>query len=141
MLKTSETITFSFFYLFFSLHLTFSCFISSTYNHFFLSFQSTVTSVQNSIEAVKQHQAQSRMHVIKDWYLVTGNNKYVMWWSMSQICIIVFTSAAQVYSLRRLFRAPVASTSFKPRAWCIFVILGRKSIKNNHRVDSWETDE
>ncbi|VDH99187.1 Hypothetical predicted protein [Mytilus galloprovincialis] len=44
------------------------------------NFTRTVTSVQNSIEAVKQHQTHIRMNVVKDNYFIRGNNDYISWW-------------------------------------------------------------
>ncbi|XP_076086056.1 transmembrane emp24 domain-containing protein A-like [Mytilus galloprovincialis] len=70
------------------------------------NFTRTVTSVQNSIEAVKQHQTHIRMNVVKDNYFIRGNNDYISWWSISQILIIVCTSGFQVFCVRRLFRIP-----------------------------------
>lgn len=80
------------------------------------NFTHTISSVHISIEEVKQYQAHSRMNVIKDWYLITGNNTYIMYWSILQICIIVCTSGFQVYSVRRLFRVRTMTPTSKPRA-------------------------
>ncbi|XP_076085079.1 transmembrane emp24 domain-containing protein 6-like [Mytilus galloprovincialis] len=80
------------------------------------NFTRTVSSVQNSIEEVKIHQAYTRMNLVKDFYLIIGNNDYVKWWSIFQICIVICTSGFQVFCLRRLFRVPNISGKSKPRA-------------------------
>ncbi|XP_048753567.1 transmembrane emp24 domain-containing protein 5-like [Ostrea edulis] len=81
-----------------------------------LNFTGALAGVQTSIEQVKLHQTESRMHVIKDWYLVTGNNRYIMYWSIFQICVVIFTAIFQVFCLRRLFRVPTMTPTSKPRA-------------------------
>lgn len=85
--------------------------ISST---FYL--QTSISAVQKSIEQAGEHQLQSRMTVVKDWYLITGINNYISWWSGLHIFITVFTSGFQVYFVRRLFRVPNVTPSLKPRA-------------------------
>ncbi|XP_061162354.1 transmembrane emp24 domain-containing protein 6-like [Saccostrea echinata] len=80
------------------------------------NFTGALAGVQTSIEQMKLHQTESRMHVIKDWYLVTGNNKYVMYWSIFQMCVVLFTGVFQVFCLRRLFRVQSVTPTSKPRA-------------------------
>ena len=84
--------------------------------NYLLSFQTSISAVEQSIEAVKMHQSHSRMNVIKDWYLITGNESYVVRWSIIQIAIIVTASAFQVYFVRRLFRVSNVTPTAKPRA-------------------------
>lgn len=81
-----------------------------------LFFQRSLTEVQTSIDAVKFHQSESRMHVIRDWYLATGNNQHIMYWSIFQISVIIVTSFFQVFCLRRLFRTTAVTPTSKPRA-------------------------
>ncbi|XP_062574704.1 transmembrane emp24 domain-containing protein 6-like [Saccostrea cucullata] len=80
------------------------------------NFTTSISEVQKSIDQVRLHQATSRMNVIKDWYLLTGNNAYVMYWSVFQIVSILATSCFQVYFVRKLFNIPNVTPSFKPRA-------------------------
>ena len=84
-------------------------------NHFLPFFQSSIEQVKTSISDALIHQAQSRMHVIKDWYLVTGNNKYIQYWSILQCCVILISTGCQVYFVRRLFRYTNVKPP-KPRA-------------------------
>lgn len=80
------------------------------------NFSRSLTEVQTSIDAVKFHQSESRMHVIRDWYLATGNNQHIMYWSIFQISVIIVTSFFQVFCLRRLFRTTAVTPTSKPRA-------------------------
>lgn len=80
------------------------------------NFTGALAGVQSSIEKVKIHQSESRMNVIMDWYLLTGNNKYIVYWSIFQICVIVCTAVFQIFCLRRLFRVPNVTPTSKPRA-------------------------
>lgn len=86
--------------------------LSGTVNN----FTQSITDVQTAINDVKTHQAHSRMNVIKDWYLITGNNSYVMKWSILQCVVIFFTYGMTTYFVRRLFRTPVVTPTAKPRA-------------------------
>ena len=76
-----------------------------------------ITEVQNSIKQVRLHQSATRMNVMKDWYMVTGNNSYVMYWSLFQIACVLMTSSFQVYFVRKLFNIPNVTPTAKPRAW------------------------
>uniref|UniRef100_A0A0B7BIR0 GOLD domain-containing protein n=1 Tax=Arion vulgaris TaxID=1028688 RepID=A0A0B7BIR0_9EUPU len=81
------------------------------------NFSVSLTSVQQMVSDMQNSQAQARFNVIKDWYLVNGNNSYVNQWSLAQCILIVCASAIQVYSVRRLFRTTnVTPTTSKPRA-------------------------
>nr|XP_022339506.1 transmembrane emp24 domain-containing protein 5-like [Crassostrea virginica] len=80
------------------------------------NFSRSLVEVQTSIDAVRFHQSESRMHVVRDWYLATGNNNHIMYWSIFQIGVILVTSFFQVFCLRRLFRTTAVTPSSKPRA-------------------------
>ncbi|XP_062588057.1 transmembrane emp24 domain-containing protein 5-like [Saccostrea cucullata] len=80
------------------------------------NFSRTLTDVQTSIDIVRFHQSESRMHVVRDWYLAIGNNKHIMYWSIFQISVIIMTSVFQIFCLRRLFRTTAVTPSQKPRA-------------------------
>ncbi|KAK3104501.1 hypothetical protein FSP39_003575 [Pinctada imbricata] len=81
-----------------------------------VNFTTSISAVEMSIEMVKMHQSHSRMNVIKDWYLITGNQDYVYKWSVAQIVVILCCSIFQVYFVRRLFRVPNVTPMSKPRA-------------------------
>ncbi|CAG5121685.1 unnamed protein product [Candidula unifasciata] len=81
------------------------------------NFSQTLTGVQEMVSEMRSSQAKARFHVIKDWYLVEGNNTYVQNWSLVQCILIAAAAIIQVYSVRRLFRSSnVTPTTAKPRA-------------------------
>lgn len=80
------------------------------------NFTVVITEVQNSIKQVRLHQSSTRLSVMKDWYLLTGNNAYVMYWSLFQIACVLMTSSFQVYFVRKLFNIPNVTPTAKPRA-------------------------
>ncbi|XP_059142087.1 transmembrane emp24 domain-containing protein 3-like [Physella acuta] len=81
------------------------------------NFSNSLTSVQESVSSMLNSQAKARFNVIKDWYQLTGNERYVMNWSIAQCVLIVAASVTQVYSVRRLFKTSnVTPTTAKPRA-------------------------
>ncbi|KAL4221529.1 Golgi ribbon formation [Mactra antiquata] len=80
------------------------------------NFSYIIQNVQQSITDAKIHQASSRMHIIKDWYLIIGNNQYVQTWSLCQCIVIIVCSAIQTVFVRRLFRSTNVTPSSKPRA-------------------------
>jgi hypothetical protein len=61
-------------------------------------------------------QQQRRFNVVKDWYQIIGNNKYVQNWSITQCVVIIAASLVQVYFVRRLFRTTNVTPTAKPRA-------------------------
>ncbi|XP_071116277.1 transmembrane emp24 domain-containing protein 5-like [Haliotis cracherodii] len=80
------------------------------------NFSASLSDVEISLNEVKKHQMSSRLNVIRDWYLIMGNNRYVGYWSVAQCAVVVVAAACQVYFLRRLFTVPVVTSSSKPRA-------------------------
>ncbi|KAH3780095.1 transmembrane emp24 domain-containing protein 5-like isoform X3 [Dreissena polymorpha] len=80
------------------------------------NFSETIKNVQQSITDSLVHQASSRMNVIRDWYLITGNNTYVQRMSIAMCLVIVISSCVQVYFVRRLFRYTNVTSTKKPRA-------------------------
>ncbi|XP_012937856.1 transmembrane emp24 domain-containing protein 5 [Aplysia californica] len=80
------------------------------------NFTTSLNDVQSSVEYMKQSQAAARFHVIRDWYLVQGNNYYVFMWSLIQCALILIAGAVQVFTVRRLFRTTNVTPSAKPRA-------------------------
>lgn len=82
----------------------------------FSCFQNSLSSVQKSISTMFRFQANTRMEIVRDWYLVMGNMKYVGYWSIAQCVVIVTSAVAQVYFLRKLFEVKNVTPSAKPRA-------------------------
>ncbi|XP_045163996.1 transmembrane emp24 domain-containing protein 5-like isoform X5 [Mercenaria mercenaria] len=80
------------------------------------NFSASIQTVQESVKETLVHQAQSRMHIIKDWYLITGNNTYIQRWSICQCIVVMMCSGIQVYFVRRLFRGTNVTPTSKPRA-------------------------
>ncbi|XP_046556718.1 transmembrane emp24 domain-containing protein 5-like [Haliotis rubra] len=80
------------------------------------NFSASLSDVELSLNEVKKHQMTSRLNVIRDWYLIMGNNRYVGYWSVAQCVVVVVAAACQVYFLRRLFKVSVVTPSSKPRA-------------------------
>ncbi|GFO05724.1 transmembrane emp24 domain-containing protein [Plakobranchus ocellatus] len=81
------------------------------------NFSVSLSTVETSINEMKQSQSKARFNVVRDWYRVTSNLYYVGMWSIMQCGLIIFASVAQVYSLRRLFRTTTTTpTTSKPRA-------------------------
>ncbi|KAK3599621.1 hypothetical protein CHS0354_035864, partial [Potamilus streckersoni] len=80
------------------------------------SFTTSINSVEFSINEVLKYQAGTRMQLIKDWYLITGNNSYIQYWSILHCAIFITTSVFQVYFVRRLFRSTNVTPTAKPRA-------------------------
>ncbi|KAL3861724.1 hypothetical protein ACJMK2_008034 [Sinanodonta woodiana] len=80
------------------------------------NFSTSINTVELSINEVLKHQAGTRMQLIKDWYLITGNNSYVQYWSILHCVIFITTSVFQVYFVRRLFRSTNVTPTAKPRA-------------------------
>ncbi|XP_064611881.1 transmembrane emp24 domain-containing protein 5-like [Liolophura sinensis] len=80
------------------------------------NFTTSLTSVQKSISTMFRFQANTRMEIVRDWYLVMGNMKYVRYWSIAQCVVIVTSAVAQVYFLRKLFDVKNVTPSAKPRA-------------------------
>ncbi|XP_076472498.1 transmembrane emp24 domain-containing protein 5-like [Babylonia areolata] len=76
----------------------------------------SMNNVELSLHQMKMSQTQARFNVIKDFYLVWGNNKYVQNWSLAQCLLIVAASVAQVFALRRMFRTTNVTPTAKPRA-------------------------
>ncbi|KRT79253.1 hypothetical protein AMK59_8678 [Oryctes borbonicus] len=67
------------------------------------NFTSTIVTVERNINEMLQYQYHSRGREARDYNLLQGNNNYVIRWSIAQIFVIVFTTAVQVYFVRKLF--------------------------------------
>ncbi|KAL5014262.1 hypothetical protein ScPMuIL_008532 [Solemya velum] len=80
------------------------------------NFTGSLAEVEESVDEIMKYQANSRMSVIKDWYMIRSNKANVKYWSMFLCTIIIATSGFQVYFVRRLFSVPSITPSKKPRA-------------------------
>jgi len=80
------------------------------------NFSNSIDTVTEQVAEMKKSQVTSRFHVVKDWYLLTSNERYVYNWSLAQCCLIVVSALVQVYTLRRLFRSVNVTPTLKPRA-------------------------
>ncbi|KAK9718438.1 emp24/gp25L/p24 family/GOLD [Popillia japonica] len=74
------------------------------------NFTSAIITVEKNINEMLQYQYHSRGREARDYNLLQGNNTYVIRWSIAQILVIVFTTAIQVYFVRKLFEIKTGST-------------------------------
>ncbi|XP_041377557.1 transmembrane emp24 domain-containing protein 6-like [Gigantopelta aegis] len=72
--------------------------------------------VDQSISQMKRFQSHTRMNIVRDWYVIQSNNKYISYYSLVQCFVIVICSLSQVYMLRRFFRTVPVTPNSKPRA-------------------------
>ncbi|KAI4460454.1 transmembrane emp24 domain-containing protein [Holotrichia oblita] len=68
------------------------------------NFTTTIVTVERNINEMLQYQYHSRGREARDYNLLQGNNTYVIRWSIAQILVIVFTTAVQVYFVRKLLK-------------------------------------
>ncbi|XP_074654864.1 transmembrane emp24 domain-containing protein 5-like [Tubulanus polymorphus] len=80
------------------------------------NFSNSISKVAKAISDTLRFQAASRREVIRDWYLIHNNNRYINYWSIFQILIIICTSGTQVYFLRKMFHTKNVTPTSKPRA-------------------------
>lgn len=64
---------------------------------------SSLQSVDNQIQKMINHQTVSRMHLVTDWYLISGNLNWVTYWSSFQSVVIAIVGFVQVFFIKRLF--------------------------------------
>merc|ERR1712098_53694 len=67
------------------------------------NFYGGMNAVTDLIADMHQTQSEIRMREDHDWYLITANNSYVLYWSLGQCILVVVTAATQVYAVRSLF--------------------------------------
>ncbi|XP_046569336.1 transmembrane emp24 domain-containing protein 6-like [Haliotis rubra] len=72
--------------------------------------------VELSLTDVDKYQLHSRLNVIRDWYLLKANERYVGYWSTALCVVVLVAGVGQVFFLRRMFRMPVVTPTSKPRA-------------------------
>ena len=90
--------------------------VSETLFSLFALFQQSLAQVDLSVREMRKTQTQSRFNIVRDWYLIWNNNRYVQNWSIAQCVVIVATSVVQVVFMRRLFRTTNVTPTAKPRA-------------------------
>lgn len=71
--------------------------------------------VERNINHMLQFQHHTRGREAWDLSLLTGNNSYVVRWSLIQIVVIGLTTVVQVYFVRKLFDTKTGSGFSKSR--------------------------
>lgn len=79
------------------------------------NFTSALQHVDNNIGTMLRYLDGSRRQLSHDWYLVEGNNKYVLYWSLAQCIVIIISGIVQVVFYRKMFDNSKVYGS-KPRA-------------------------
>jgi len=64
---------------------------------------SALSTVDAKIQKMLNEQTVSRMHLVTDWYLISGNLKWVTYWSGFQSFIIAVVGFIQVFFIKRMF--------------------------------------
>jgi len=64
---------------------------------------SSLSTVDSQVQKMINHQTVSRMHLVADWYLITGNLNWVTYWSSFQSVVIAAVGFLQVFFIKRLF--------------------------------------
>jgi len=70
------------------------------------NFTSTLKTVDQRIQIMRQFQSMSRGAEARDFNLIQGNASYVQSWSMAQCVIVMFCTIVQVYFVKSFFRDP-----------------------------------
>lgn len=82
----------------------------------YYNFQATVDKLETNLNEMAKYQEHTRNSLVVDWYLLKGNNSWVLYWSMLQCAVIVLATAGQVYFIRSFFADPRdTSGRSKPR--------------------------
>jgi len=67
------------------------------------NISSSLMSVDSQVQKMINHQTVSRMHLVTDWYLISGNLNWVSYWSGFQSAVIAIVGFVQVFCIKRLF--------------------------------------
>ncbi|XP_046360313.2 transmembrane emp24 domain-containing protein 6-like [Haliotis rufescens] len=81
-----------------------------------VNLSSILYGVELSLTDVDQYQMHSRLNVMRDWYLLNENQRYVGYWSVALCVVVLVAGVGQVVFLRRMFRMPTVTPTSKPRA-------------------------
>ena len=61
-------------------------------------------------------QTLTRMSETTDFYLLEENGKYVMYYSIAQMCIAIIAGAIQVFFIRKLFSSKNMNRKYQQKA-------------------------
>lgn len=67
------------------------------------NISSSLMSVDSHVQKMINHQTVSRMHLVTDWYILSGNLSWVTYWSSFQSVVIAVVGFLQVFFIKRLF--------------------------------------
>lgn len=67
------------------------------------NISNALSTVDTQVQKMINHQTVSRMHLVTDWYLISGNQKWVTYWSGFQSVVIAVVGFVQVFCIKRLF--------------------------------------
>jgi len=73
------------------------------------NFTSTLRSVDQRIQIMKQFQSMSRSGEARDFNLIQDNSSYVQTWSIAQILVVVICTVVQVNFVKSFFKDPKES--------------------------------
>ncbi|OQR72956.1 transmembrane emp24 domain-containing protein 1-like [Tropilaelaps mercedesae] len=74
------------------------------------NFTNTVDELETNLNEMTKYQEHTRNNLVVDWYLLKGNNSWVLYWSMLQCAVIVLATVGQVYFIRSFFNNPQNSS-------------------------------
>jgi len=75
------------------------------------NFTSTLRSVDQRIQVMRQFQSMSRGGEARDFNLIQDNSSYVQTWSIAQIVVVILCTVVQVNFVKSLFKDPRDSKS------------------------------
>ncbi|XP_046360315.2 transmembrane emp24 domain-containing protein 6-like [Haliotis rufescens] len=81
-----------------------------------VNLSSILEGVELSLTDVDKYQTHTRLNVMRDWYLLNENQRYVGYWSVALCVVVLVAGVGQVVFLRRMFRMPTVTPTSKPRA-------------------------
>ncbi|KAI1297224.1 Transmembrane emp24 domain-containing protein 6 [Halotydeus destructor] len=67
------------------------------------NFTTSLANVDHNIGVMLKHLDQSRKQMNHDWYIVDSNNSYIQWWSIIQCIVVIVSSLAQLFFVKKLF--------------------------------------
>ncbi|ESO06964.1 hypothetical protein HELRODRAFT_77167 [Helobdella robusta] len=72
--------------------------------------------LDENVKKMMGYKSQNVHQILKDWYLISDNNKHVQRMSIILCAVIILTSVLQVIFVRKLFTVPKTTPTSKPRA-------------------------
>lgn len=79
------------------------------------NFTTTIVTVEQNINNMRQYQHYSRGREARDYNLLSDSNNYVIRYSIAQIVVIFVTTCVQVYFVRKLFDVKSGGGSSRSR--------------------------